>query len=51
MTFTSPMWDNLKLQPGRVTERTLALVDRPIIDPPHIDVGEAAIFWKIEEEQ
>ncbi len=45
------LWDSLKVSEG-VTDKLLRLVSEPILEPPWVDVGDAAIFWlKPEEEQ
>ena len=53
MTWTSPLWSNLKVT-GGVTDdanaqRLLRLVGEPILEPPWVDVGDAAIYFRSED--
>jgi hypothetical protein len=41
MTWTSPLWTKLKVTRRGVTDELLRLVSEPILEPPHIDVGDA----------
>jgi len=40
MTWTGPLWSKLKVT-GGVTDELLRLVSEPILEPPHVDVGDA----------
>ena len=48
----SPPWDNVsQYLPERPTVRLLRLVSATLLEPPRVDVGDAAIFWLKPEEE
>ena len=48
----TPSWNDIaRYMPQRASDELLRLASQPILEPPWVDVGDAAIHWPKHEEE